>query len=95
MNKDLASGQRRIVCAAIRNASGDGGIICGVRHFDDIMRGKISASKADWRRPVQGFVDNQGHFLTREEAWTVAEQARQINTDRVQHPGRLFSEDLY
>lgn len=45
----------------------------------------------------QGFIDNQGNFLTREEACVVAREAGQINQVRLKTtPFReLFSEDLY
>lgn len=78
---------RRVVCAALRN--GHGTIICGPRHWDSICRG---TSKDGWE---QGFVDQKGVFMTREEAWTVAFDAGQIRW-RVGGDGeRLFSENLY
>lgn len=77
---------RRVVCAALRHGSV---IICGPRHWDAICRG---SSKDGWE---QGFVDQRGEFLTREEAWTVAFCAGQI-LRRVGGDGeRLFSENLY
>lgn len=83
---------RRIVCAALNR---DGEIICGVRHFDVIMCELIAVSKTNWRQATQGFVDNFGNFLTREEAWPIAEQAQQIIYDRVGKRGKLHSEDIY
>lgn len=89
---------RRIVCAANRNLGA--AIILGVRHWDSFMH--IQAS--DYANPEgfaeQGFVDNNREFLTREEAWLVAEKANQIikrvggdmNAEGV---GKLFSENLY
>lgn len=84
----MTSLQRRVVCAALRNTNGT--IVCGPRHWDSICKG---TSKDGWE---QGFVDQQGVFLTREEAWVVAETAQQI-LRRVggDERGRLFSENLY
>jgi hypothetical protein len=47
-------------------------------------------------RPVQGFVDNNGKFLTRSEAYEVALAAGQIR-HKTGNPSskELFSEDLY
>jgi len=50
-------------------------------------------------RPVQqGFVDNRGNFLTRTEAWKLAEKTGQI-IDRFDSNdadgGTLYSENLY
>lgn len=78
---------RRVVCAALRDLNGT--IICGPRHWDSLCRG---TSKDGWE---QGFVDQRGVFLTREEAWQVAFNAGQI-IRRVGGDGkRLFSENLY
>jgi hypothetical protein len=80
---------RRVVCAALRQGSV---IICGPRHWDSICR---SDRHDGWE---QGFVDQRGVFLTREEAWKVAEEAwqivRRVGGDTI-NGGRLFSENLY
>lgn len=80
---------RMIVCAALRRGET---IICGPRHWDSICRG---TSKDGWE---QGFVDQRGVFLTREEAWYVALAAgqiiRRVGGDTIKG-GRLFSENLY
>jgi hypothetical protein len=48
-----------------------------------------------WKLAEQGFVDQIGTFMTREEAWIVAENAGQI-LYRVGGDGtKLFSENLY
>ena len=88
-----------IVCAANR---WEGVIVCGARHFDDIMRMQIGALhqnnkpdySGDWE---QGFIDQWGNFHTREEALVIATEAGQINFRRPKtHPvTKLFSEDLY
>lgn len=81
---------RRVVCAVLRQ---NDEIIPGVRHFDEDML--VALGDEDWSKAEQGFIDNRGHFLTREEAWIVAEEAGQI-LRRVPGDGqKLFSENLY
>jgi len=46
------------------------------------------------RNGEQGFVDDEGNFLTREEAAIVAIKCGQIKKLKY-HKTRLFSEDLY
>lgn len=82
-----------IVCAAIRNSNG--GIICGPRHFDEIMRMQIDASTYYWKHAEQGFVDQRGQFLTREQAHVIAKEAGQIIRRVGGDDGKLFSENLY
>jgi hypothetical protein len=100
---------RRVVCAAIRNCKGQ--IICGPRHYDDIMRAQIHASRYPryWKRTLklfgitirryprieQGFVDQWGIYMTREEALVIAKLSNQI-IRRCGHDNvELFSENLY
>lgn len=84
---------RRIVCAAMRK---EDRIITGTRHFDKIMRAQMKASEGIpwWKDCHQGFIDQFGDFLTREEAWTIAINQNQIHRD-VSCPGTLYSENLY
>ena len=95
--------QRRVVCAAIRNRVTQQ-IICGARHYDAIMRQQIQACAGwfrrktilrNWRRAEQGFIDNHGVFMTREEALALALETQQ----RIRRCGgdttRLYSENLY
>jgi len=87
---------RRVVCAA--NKYGDL-MVLGARHFDMTMHNQIKVSPfmmavppASWE---QGFIDQRGVFMTREEAWEVAHDAGQI-IRRVGGDGeRLYSENLY
>jgi hypothetical protein len=93
--------QRRIVCAAI---SKGGQTILGARHFDKIMHqvieqiaiGKIPGFQEYMRDADQGFIDQWGKFMTREEAFEVATAAGQI-LEKTGNPDskELFSEDLY
>lgn len=85
--------RQRIVCAAIRQANGF--VICGARHFDTIMREQIKHSKLDWTRAEQGFIDQRGMFLNREQALAVAAEADQIVRRCGGDDTELFSENLY
>jgi hypothetical protein len=58
------------------------------------------ANIAEYDFDTQGFVDNKGNFLTREEAWTVAYDAGQIRyicpaQTKERTGNRLYSENLY
>jgi hypothetical protein len=82
-----------VVCAAIRHRE-NGRIICGPRHFDATMHGQINEDR-EWRFSDQGFVDQFGAFLTREEAWVIANQRGQIRHTFSCSPKTLYSEHLY
>lgn len=98
-----------IVSAAIRNYNNPELIICGPRHgncLNAVNRFKLETPTSDnWEC---GFVDQNNNFLTRKEAWVVADKAGQIrrpyglerNYDSHRPPnvgdeGLLFSENLY
>ena len=50
----------------------------------------------EWSRPwEQGFIDQRGEFMTREEAHKVATESGQIIRRCGGDDGRLFSENLY
>lgn len=83
----------RIACAAIRNKEGI--IICSARHFDTIMHGQIESSFHDWKNVDQGFINQRGEYLTREEAWVIATTAKQIIQRCGGDEEKLFSENLY
>jgi hypothetical protein len=94
--------ERRIVCAAIRAADGD--VLLGVRHYSADMHKQIAArrdgAKFTHRHDEdQGFVDQHGVYLSREEAFTVATAAQQITRPRACGEGlngpKLYSEGLY
>jgi len=90
---DYSVTPRRIVCAAMLK---EGRIITGVRHYDEIMRTQMQASEglAWWRGCTQGFIDQFGDFLNRQDAWKVADEQGQIRHE-VSTPGTLYSENLY
>jgi hypothetical protein len=89
---------RYVVCAANRRP--DGLVVCGPRHCDPTMNRMIhiSGGQTAWHGAEQGFVDQWGIFLTRQQAWMIALMADQIRRrvggdDR--DGGTLYSENLY
>lgn len=89
---------RKVVCAAIKLKDDPFSIICGARHFDEIMRDQILHSTIDkflWYQAEQGFIDNYRNFLNREEACILAQKNNQINFSTHGSNKILFSEDLY
>jgi hypothetical protein len=74
-------------------------VICGVRHYDPLMHSQIKTIEPSlWARKVsevQGFVNNKYEFLTREEAWIIAEAENQIIRRCGGDGVKLFSENLY
>ena len=92
----MAKNQRFVVCAANRNKEGK--IVAGARHWDSVMRGQIlidGKRPKNWFDAEQGFIDQSGVFLTRQEAWVIAKAANQIKYWNGHNEGTLFSEDLY
>lgn len=69
---------RFVVCAAVRERGGDV-IFCGPRHFDETMHKQIAAAGMMGKAIEfeQGFIDQRGVFMDREEAMCVAKAARQ------------------
>lgn len=90
--------ERRVVAAANRYGEH---VVVSARHHDPLMnqqlRVLIGAGLIDRMQEEQGFVDNMGVFMNREEALQVAKDAGQINQVRLKSPTfrLLFSEDLY
>lgn len=88
--------KRLLVCAALRHKD-TRLIICGARHFDGIMRAMIEklGGVTEWKgHCYQGFIDNMGMFVSREEAWNIAKENGQIRRE-VSGEGKLYSENLY
>lgn len=87
---------RFVVCAALRY--GDL-IICGARHFDRVMQPLLdyATETTGVFKPEQGFIDQHGVFMSRNEAMKVASAEKQINARRPKlgPENLLFSEDLY
>lgn len=90
-----------VVCAAIRLKNGL--IICGARHFDPIMVSVLESLYGDyWDKELsevdgseQGFIDQRRNFLTRDEAWKMADSNGQIRYRCGGDKDTLFSENLY
>jgi len=94
---------RMVVCAAIRAEDGD--VLIGIRHYSADMHRQIVA-RSDGQKfcrrhgDDQGFVDQHGAYMTRAEAYRVAEYAGQIInqkacTETPRFGWLLFSEALY
>lgn len=83
---------RVVVCAALRSS---GLIICSPRHFDPISRAALKAAGHSHIGCEQGFVDQYGVFMSREEARVVAVAANQIVRRCGGDEKRLYSENLY
>ncbi|MGL5156029.1 MAG: hypothetical protein ACRC9G_09135 [Aeromonas veronii] len=84
---------RRVVCAA--NRMPDGTLILGARHWDPLMCEHARLLGVKGGDEVQGFIDQNRQFLTREEAWVVAREAGQIIRRVGGDEGCLYSENLY
>jgi len=85
--------QQIVVCAAIRTTGGL--IICGARHCDKVMRRQATAAGVNLKSPEQGFIDQFGDYLTREEALKIAVKTTGVNFQRNGSETELFSEGLY
>jgi len=84
--------KRMVVCAAVRDEGGN--VICSPRHFDALMHETMSCKTLSGRLE-QGFVDQKGEFMSREEALIVALAANQIVRRCGGDEDKLFSENLY
>ena len=88
--------EERIVSAA--NRSPEGLVVMCVRHGCDLFFGVVDKMfdegkcYLDWE---QGFVTNKYRFVSREEAWIIAEKQGQIIRDQDLCVGTLYSEHLY
>ena len=97
--------QQVVVCAAILvklNEQYKEGYVtlCGARHWDEVMRLQakvMSLVKKDLVGAEQGFIDQFGTFLTREEAMILVKKSGQpFDIDRNGGSMKtLYSEGLY
>ena len=99
--------QRLVICSAVKDKA-TGTMVCGARHGDCLWHLHHLGFKTGSEFSECGFVDQDNVFMTRSEAWTVADMAGQIRRptglerdyDRhrpanVGDTGLLFSENLY
>jgi hypothetical protein len=91
-------GEELIVCAALLHKE-SGRIMLGVRHYCPRMREQINASEGVdfWKGAgiEQGFVDQYGRFLNREDAHKIAKEKNQIRRRCGGDDETLYSENLY
>lgn len=100
--------RRRVVCAANRTyyVDADGErkslVIAGARHCDGVMAPVLKFVREHSMQPdetlkqQQGFIDQYGNFMTREEAYLLARSNKQMIVDAGKWPReRLYSEHLY
>lgn len=93
---NIVKPQQVVVCAACRK---DDVIVAGARHYDKVMRSQLKAmnepTPVEWE---EGFIDQFGDFLTREEAMEIAQAAGQkVDVERGcgGQQNTLYSEGLY
>lgn len=94
--------RRRVVCAALRAQNGR--LLLGIRHYSRDMHEQIS-HRADGHLfkhihdPDQGFVDQFGVYMTREEAYGIALESGQLWRPEACGSSidghKLYSEGLY
>ena len=98
----MNNSKRKVVCAACKHPNLDL-ILCGARHWDSVMNDQFRSMAmygekqgiALWE---QGFIDQRGVFMDREEAMQVAKDAKQpIDIKRGCGGSEtvLYSEGLY
>ena len=91
--------EQRVVCAACR-CHETGKLFLGARHYDETMKRQIedvwgSLNHILYEPLDEGFVDQFGNFLTREEAHVIAVKQNQIIRRCGGDETRLYSENLY
>lgn len=84
----------RVVCAACR-CTETGIVVLGARHWDPWMHQQAEAfGISEKALAEEGFIDQYGKFLTREEAYQIAKNQNQLIRDDYED-GVLYSENLY
>ena len=83
-----------IVCSAAINSQGL--VLTSVRHGDELFYNACPDATMIVSRWEQGFVTNRCSFVTRKEAWMIAERQGQIRNELpCDNSRRLYSENLY
>ena len=92
-DNNIKKPQQIVVCAANRV---DGVLLCGARHCDKVMRQQAKAMGISMKTAEQGFIDQFGDYLTREEAMSIVKKNGQsFDIERNRGNVYLFSEGLY
>lgn len=86
--------RQRVVSAAMRDTTDDL-IVASPRHFDSICHPIVEALERQGHNWEQGFIDQKGRFLTREQAYEVAMLADQVLRRVGGDEEKLFSENIY
>jgi len=86
-----------VVCAANKvQHNGTDFLIVGARHWDSVMCATADALGIKGGNEEQGFINQYGEFLTRDEAMKIVkENGQTFNIERNQGDLTLFSEGLY
>lgn len=96
-DNNIEKPQEIIVCAA--NMYDNGLILCGARHWDDIMCTQADYIDKEYKKgiPEQGFINQFGEFRTRIEAMEIVKQNGQpFNKERNGGSDKeLYSEGMY
>tara|TARA_R110000868_G_scaffold5472_1_gene32968 strand:+ start:742 stop:1095 length:354 start_codon:yes stop_codon:yes gene_type:complete len=94
--------KRHVVCAANQFHNKDDHInpiiVCGARHWDTIMSNVVDnmdIDKSHQHKCEQGFIDQYGIFITREEAREIVIKNEQPLREGTPLLDILFSENLY
>jgi hypothetical protein len=97
-DNNIKKPQEIVVCAACRVY---GVVFCGARHWDKVMGKQLDAMSSEYRETMprneeQGFINQFGEFLTREEAMRIVkENGQPFDKDRNGDDKELYSEGLY
>jgi hypothetical protein len=85
--------QQIVVCAANKF---DDVILCGARHWDKVMCAQANAMGIKGGTEEQGFIDQFGDFLTREEAMEIVKKnGQRFDIESNGCTVELYSEGLY
>ena len=83
--------RRRVKAAAYVRS--DGELVTGKCHADIIKASPYGTCKAG---STSGFIDNHDQFISREVAWKLALEARQIKIEKIRKRGEyLLSEEIW
>jgi hypothetical protein len=87
----------QVVVAAANRSACKTVVLVGARHWDSVMHAQADALPTgayEFPLQEQGFIDQYGNFLTREEAAMIVGQNKQPLRESIEGM-RLYSENLY